>query len=95
MSDPIEEIPEPSNSKKSDFMSMGGSMLSCLNIKVAVGLFIIGMLLFSDLFIDGVLSKFDDMVHGECATTKGTIVQLIVLVLLYLVIDLLVQAGWL
>ena len=82
--------------KKSDFMTVGGNILCGINFKVGLFLFFIGMLVFSDLFIDGFLAKVDnEMVQGECTTTKGTMVQLMVLVLCYIVIDLLVQSQWL
>ena len=46
------------------------------------------------LFIDGVLSKIDNAVDGECATTKGTLIQLLLLCVGYLILDLLVKAEW-
>ena len=91
MSDPIDNI-DTVDPNKSDFVSVGGNVLQNINIKVAVLLLIIGMILFSDIFIDGVLAKISGTVHGECTTTKGTMIQLIMLVLSYIVIDLLVQS---
>jgi hypothetical protein len=91
MSDPIDNI-DTVDPNKSDFVSVGGNVLQNINIKVAVLLLIIGMILFSDIFIDGVLAKINGTVHGECTTTKGTMIQLIMLVLSYIVIDLLVQS---
>lgn len=91
MSDPIDNI-DTVDPNKSDFVSFGGNLLQSINIKVSVLLLIIGMILFSDVFIDGVLSKIDGTVRGECTTTKGTMIQLIILVLSYIVVDLLVQS---
>jgi hypothetical protein len=95
MSEPIlddEEVEE--NSKKTDFVKLGGNFLTSINYKIAFFLFLIGMVIFSDIFIDGVLSKFDGSVSGECTTTKGTMIQLLLLCLGYIIIDLLVRLNW-
>lgn len=91
MSDPIDNV-DVEDTNKSDLMSMSGNLLQRVNIKVAICLLILGMILFSDVFIDGVLNKIPGTVHGECTTTKGTMIQLIIFILAYLVIDLLVQS---
>jgi hypothetical protein len=77
--------------KKSDFLEVLGNVTCNINFKMAIFLFIIGMCIFSDLFINGVLSKFDGTVSGECTTTKGTVIQLTIFILIYLVLDLLMQ----
>jgi hypothetical protein len=74
---------------KDDFVQMGMSLLNTINFKIAFFLFLIGMIIFSDMFINGVINKFSNTLHGECTTTKGTIIQLIFLVLSYIIIDLL------
>ena len=78
---------------KSDFVEALGNVTCNINFKMAIFLFIIGMCIFSDLFINGVLSKFDGAISasGECASTKGTIIQLTIFILLYLVLDLLMK----
>lgn len=80
--------------KKSDFVNMGSKVLCSINFKIAIFLFFIGMLIFSDLFIDSFLSKIDGSVYGECTTTKGTMIQLLIFVISYLIIDLLVKGEW-
>ncbi len=79
--------------KKTDFVKAGGELFKKLNLKVAFFLFFIGMLLFSDVFINGVLMHIDGAVDGECTTTKGTIMQLLILTVLYIVLDLCVKAD--
>jgi hypothetical protein len=71
---------------------MFSDLCHIINFKVAIFLFIFGMLLFSDVFINNVLSKFQDATSGDAATTKGTVVQLSIFVLFYLVIDILGQS---
>ena len=91
-----EETPKKrKKAKKTDFMQMSGNMLSNINIKMSFILFFLGMIIFSDLFIDGFLNKFDGAVHGECTTTKGTIIQLLFLVIGYIIMDLVTKYEWL
>jgi hypothetical protein len=80
---------------KTDFMNISGNILTNINYKVTFLLFIMGMLLFSDVFIENVLTKFKDTVDGECTTTKGTIIQLLLLIISYIVLDLLVKYKFL
>jgi hypothetical protein len=91
----VEETPKSKKNKKTDFMRMTGNLISNINYKVAFLLFMIGMIVFSDIFIDGFLSHINDTVSGECPTTKGTMLQLLFMVLAYIILDLVVQYDWL
>jgi hypothetical protein len=83
--------PEVKKECDSDFPSIGVDLLKKTNFKVAIFLFLIGIFIFSDVFIENCLpKKYRD---GNCATTQGTVMQLLMLVLCYLVIDLLVSGG--
>jgi hypothetical protein len=76
----------------SDFPSMGVDLIKRINIKIAFFLLMIGLFLFSDIFIE----KFLPMNYQDgtnVPNTMGTTVQLIILVLCYIVIDLLSQGG--
>ncbi len=86
------ETKNKSSHRKSDFVEMLFSLAGNVNIKIAIFLFFIGMIIFSDLFINNVLTKFNDSIYGECTTTKGTIIQLLLFILAYLMLDLL-SAG--
>jgi hypothetical protein len=78
--------------EKSDFPSMGIDLLKRVNIKVAFFLMLIGLFLFSDVFIEKVLpASYQD--GANCPNSMGTMMQLLLLVLAYLVIDLLNQGG--
>lgn len=81
------------NDNGDDFVSMGGSFLSKLNWKVAIFIFFIGMLIFSDIFLS-VISSIPGAVQGEEATTRGTLIQLLTLSISYLLIDVLVQTKY-
>lgn len=92
--EPIDDVEDkPVKSKKSDFMSMTGGLITDINIKVAFLLFIIGVLIFSDVFIDGILRGIGGTVDDQCTTTKGTVIQLTLLSLAYIILDLVVKYG--
>lgn len=75
---------------REDFISMFSDLFHSINYKVAILLFILGILIFSDTFIELFLTPIDGAVQGDEATTKGTLIQLIFLTLGYIVADLLV-----
>lgn len=88
--EPDTNKPRRSSGAKSDFMRVGGNILSNVNYRIAIFLFFIGLFIFSDIFTEGFLSKISsDVMMGDCITTKGTILQLILLILSYIVLDLL------
>jgi len=76
---------EPDN----DFPGMSVDLVKKINFKVAFFLLLIGMFIFSDIFMNNVLPE--SMHEGGMPTSKGTMVQLMLLVMGYIVIDLLVQ----
>jgi len=93
MSESIEYKPEHDNSK-SDFMEVGGNIFTNVPYKLTFFMFFIGMLLFSDLFINNVLSGIPDTVDGECPTSKGTIIQLLLYCLSLIICDLMIKYKW-
>lgn len=106
MSDPIEfddtdfeetdiDDNNKKNNDKTDLVAVSGNLVSNINYKLALFMFALGMFLFSDLFINGILSKISSSVEGECPTTKGTIIQLTIFCLLMLVLDILIKYQWL
>lgn len=91
MSEPISiDNADDTDDKKTDLMKVSGGVISNINYKVGFLMFFIGMLLFSDIFIDNVLPSYMQDGTG-CPNTSGTITQLTVFVLIYLVLDLLVK----
>jgi hypothetical protein len=78
------------NSKDDDFVSIFSDISYNVNWKIAFFLFLLGFLIFSDVFIDLFLNGFSDAVYAGTPTTKGTTIQLLCLTLGYIIIDLLV-----
>lgn len=86
---------EVEDSKKSDFVSVSGNIILSINYKLGFFMFLIGMVLFSDLFIEKILVGFGNSVDCETPNTKGTIIQLLMFVLLMLMFDVLIKWEWL
>jgi hypothetical protein len=77
--------------EQGDFPIMGMDLMKRINFKIATFLFLIGFFIFSDVFINKLLSKeYHEM---GCPTSQGTMVQLLLLVVSYILIDLLAQGG--
>lgn len=94
MSESIEIESNDDKCKKTDFVSVGGNIISNINLKVAFFIFLLGMVIFSDIFIT-ILGKFSSAnVDGSCTTTQGTFIQLLLLVIGYIILDLLVSGGY-
>ena len=100
MSDPLcadtnyDDVQEDNDNNKSDFMKIGGNVFSNVPYKLTLFMFILGMLIFSDLFIDGFLHGIPGAVDGECANSKGTIIQLILYSLALIMLDLMIKYDW-
>lgn len=76
---------------RDDFPSMISDLISNINWKVAFFLLVLGVLIFSDVFVELFLTSFDDAVYAQDPTTKGTFIQIILFVFGYIIIDLLVK----
>jgi len=70
-----------------NFITMGIEGLRQLNWKMYGLLFIIFILITSDIFLDRILSRFKGAVSGTEATSYGTVIQGIMLVLFYMIIE--------
>lgn len=77
-----------------DFPSMATDLMKSINWKLGFLIFIFGIFIFSDLFIENFVSQFSGAVEGDCPTTKGTVIQLLFLVLGYLIADLFNQCDF-
>ena len=79
---------------RDDLIGMSMGFAENLNYKVAIFLFFASMIIFSDLFIERILMRFQGSVEGDCPTSKGTIIQITFLIIFYLVVDLLVKGKY-
>ena len=76
---------------KSDLIQTSSNLLSNINYKLFVFMYLFGMLIFSDIFIENFLSRFNDTIDGENTTTKGTMIQLLMFCIAMIVLDLLIK----
>jgi hypothetical protein len=81
------------DSNSDDFPSMATDLIRKVNWKIALFLFALMVFVFSDVFMELTLNSFDGAIEGDCPTTKGTVIQIIVVILSYIVLDLLAQGG--
>ena len=76
---------------RDDLGGMVSDFFGRFNVKIAIFIMIFGLFIFSDLFIENVLLHIKDATSADTTTTKGTMIQMLIIVLFYLVIDMLVQ----
>lgn len=80
---------------RDDFPSMFMQLFGHINFKLAAFIFLMGLFIFSDVFVKNILAGFPDAVNlMNFPTTYGTIIQLLFLVIAYLILDLLVQGKY-
>jgi hypothetical protein len=72
---------------------MAADLLKSVNFKIAFILFFVGIFIFSDIFIEKILTNINGASYAGNSTTKGTVVQLSMLTMIYVIIDLMVQGD--
>jgi hypothetical protein len=72
-----------------DFISMGSDLFGRINWKIAMFLFVMGVFIMSDVFIDNVLAQGLGYEVDGVPTTKGTLAQLLLISITYIALDLL------
>jgi hypothetical protein len=76
-----------------DFPSLFADLFMKINWKIAFFLFILFIIINSDIFIDKCLGKIPGAVTNMTPTGKGTVVQAACLVLFYIILDGIISAG--
>ena len=89
----MDSDPLVSSNKPDDFAKLLVDGVSKIQYKQVIFLFIIFIILTSDVFINRVLSKISGAVEGKSASNYGTVLQGIFLVLGYILIDFGVNQG--
>ena len=82
------------NEKNVDLFHIGSKIYDDLKLKIASLLFIIFIILNSDVFVEGVLSKFINGTYNACEdkiTEKGIVISAMLLSLSYIFIDFLFE----
>lgn len=76
-----------------DFITLGKDLFSKVPFKKAALLALVMVLVMSTTFINTVLTRISGAVDLECTTTKGSLIQILVIVLAYIGIDIIINAG--
>lgn len=88
---PVDTVNECEETESDDdFVSIIADVFRKINYKVAIFLFLVGIFIMSDLY-EGVLRKFNGITAEGCVTSRGSVFQLTMLVLAYIVVDLLTK----
>ena len=72
-----------------DFNSIIKGIASMINFKMVFFLFFIVLVVLSDVFVDTILSKYDDALEGGRVTSTGAIIQGIAICLGYMLLTVL------
>ena len=89
-----EKMESKSEKSGDDFLSMITDLVKKLPIKLAIFIFIIFIILKSDIYINNLLAKINGAVnYTNQTTTKGEIISGIFLVLGFLCLDIIIQYG--
>jgi len=86
-----DQSPVNEHVKNDDFPSMGMDLLKKINFKIAIFIFVIGLFIFSDVFVKKIMPANYSVLDSP--TNIGTIMQMGTLTASYICIDLLVQGG--
>lgn len=81
------------NKTPGDFPSLFADLFLKINWKMAFFLFIIFIVLTSDVFIDKCLRKIPGSVTNMTSTNKGSIIQGVFLVLFFIIMDGIISSG--
>jgi len=88
-----EDLDDPSGKRPDSFISIIADFFGNVNYKLIIILFLIYVFLMSDLFIDKVLSKVSGTTENRNQLTpKGTLVNGLLMILLYMTADLLIKS---
>lgn len=77
-----------------DLTSAFMGFFSTLNYKLLLFLFLIFLLVTSDIFVEKILGKIDGATSHRDPTTKGTFIQGFFLVFFYMIMDLVTKLGF-
>lgn len=92
--DPVvlsEKKEQKEEQEKSDFITALSNLIKKANWKLGLFIFFIGLIIFSNIFVEKWLSYIPNTSVGDNPTTKGTIIQLFILAFIAILIDLMVQ----
>lgn len=82
-----DSVPLVSGKQPDEFSTVIADAVGGINIKVMISLFLIFMVITSDVFVTRVLANVNGATDYKHATNYGTFLQGMLLVLLFLIVD--------
>lgn len=89
----VEDI-DDDGKKPDDLASAFVGFFTTLNYKLLLFLFLFFILVNSDIFVDKILSNIEGAVEVREPTAKGTVIQGLILVFFYMIVDLIIKLGF-
>lgn len=87
----IDDVVKSDDGGTDDLITITKDLGHNINWKVALFLFAISLFVMSDLFVEKFLSLVNNTVDIDTPNNKGTIIQVMVIVFSYIVVDLFVK----
>lgn len=88
------EDEEVDKKRPDDLTSAFMGFFSTINYKLMLFLFLIFILITSDIFVEKILGRIDGATQHRDPTTKGTFIQGFFLVFFYMIMDLVIKLGF-
>jgi len=76
-----------------DLWSLTMHIGNMIPFKLMIFIFLSNIMLQTNSFIESILSKFSGAVDGRFPTEKGILIQTLILVLLFAIVSILIEAG--
>jgi hypothetical protein len=90
-----DDLDEYESENSDDLPSMCVDLIRNIPVKQSFFIFILGIFIFSDIFIEHILVNFSNSVVADMTTSKGTGLQLLFLIMGYIIVDLLIKGNYL
>lgn len=91
-SEPLIQLGSENNSKDT-FTEMFLDLAKNINLKMCLFIFLLFIVINSDIFIENILANINGAALGNCATTNGTLIQGLAMTLGYLILNLLTHGN--
>jgi hypothetical protein len=93
MSEPIENVPDENG--PTDLVEISRTLICNIPFKLAFFMFVVGLLIFSNVFVENVLGEFSEAVDDDVPTSWGTTIQLLFYTMFLILFDVLIKYEWL
>jgi hypothetical protein len=82
------------HNKRSDFYTICAAIIGAVEWKVSILLFFIGVIVLSDIYQEGILTRINGATRDGEVTARGTMLQIATIVVFYNVFNVLVRNNF-